>query len=356
MKTDDIKILLDNGLQLKTISKLTESQINVLAKKFNKKKLNEQWTKTQSTEVKYKTPLTNVSGGKPVAVPPPTDPNKKTMLSVDAGNLVVTQAEGEVKEDQNINIIQDPDATADGMPTTEGEVNEKFKSSAQQKFFWARCNKSKDKSSKWCKWANEFQQDTKDKNLPKKLHPEKTVKVRKESYDQFLEDSIVEMVERYINPSMTKSQLVKSINEKVNKSESFMLKKPKRNSMFSKDEGKEMKTMKRPIGKLSSIGENTKTAPSRPDTDTDKKEKGKDRDKKTPYGPKHNPKPKAFKGEYKENEIAPSRPDTDTDKKEKGKDRDKKTPYGPKYNPKPKAFKEKLPSFLTWNKLGVNLK
>jgi hypothetical protein len=312
MKTDNIKILLDNGLQLKTISKLTESQINVLAKKFNKKKLNEQWTKTQSTEVKYKTPLTNVSGGKPVAVPPPTDPNKKTMLSVDAGNLVVTQAEGEVKEDQNINIIQDPDATADGMPTTEGEVNERFKSSAQQKFFWARCNKSKDKSSKWCKWANEFQQDTKDKNLPKKLHPEKTVKVRKESYDQFLEDSIVEMVEKYINPSMTKSQLVKSINEKVNKSESFMLKKPKRNSIFSKDEGKEMKTMKRPIGKLSSIGEGTKTAPSRPDTDTDKKEKG--------------------------------------------KDRDKKTPYGPKYNPKPKAFKEKLPSFLTWNKLGVNLK
>ena len=348
MKTDNIKVLLDNGLQLKTISKLTESQIRVLAEKFKK----------EETKEEVKQTVTN-------AIYDPNNPTDQKTLSqkgihIDPNTKKISMTlgpTGEVKEDNTINIVQDPDATADGMPTTEGEMNEKFESKAQQKFFWARCNKSKDKSSKWCKWAEEFSDKTKNfKKLPEKLHPEKTVNIRKESYDQFLEDSIVEMVEKYINPSMTKSQLIKSINEKVNKSESFMLKTPKKNSMFSKDEGKEMKTMKRPIGKLSSIGENTKTVPSRPDTDTDKKEKGKDRDKKTPYGPKHNPKPKAFKGEYKENEIAPSRPDTDTDKKEKGKDRDKKTPYGPKHNPKPKAFKEKLPSFLTWNKLGVNLK
>jgi hypothetical protein len=327
MKTNKyVKILLDNGLGVKTISKLNESQMKVLSEKFNKLETKEQSTTPQNT-----TPITKPTTSYLVK------PNAKTMVNgveVDTtdGKTVVTP----LKET--------------------GETNERFKSTAQQRFFWRKCDKSEDKKSKWCQLANEFQKDTKDKNLPKKLHPEKSVKVKTEGYEKYLEDSIVEMVDRYINPAMTKSQLINTLNEKVNKSESFMLKKPKRNSMFSQDEGKEMKTMKRPIGKLSSIGEGTKTAPARPDTDTDKKEKGKDRDKKTPYGPKYNPKPKAFKGEYKENEIAPARPDTDTDKKEKGKDRDKKTPYGPKYNPAPKAGKGSLPNFLKWDKLGVNLK
>jgi hypothetical protein len=327
MKTNKyVKILLDNGLGVKTISKLNESQMKVLSEKFNKLETKEQSTTPQNT-----TPITKPTTSYLVK------PNAKTMVNgveVDTtdGKTVVTP----LKET--------------------GETNERFKSTAQQRFFWRKCDKSEDKKSKWCQLANEFQKDTKDKNLPKKLHPEKSVKVKTEGYEKYLEDSIVEMVDRYINPAMTKSQLINTLNEKVNKSESFMLKKPKRNSMFSQDEGKEMKTMKRPIGKLSSIGEGTKTAPARPDTDTDKKEKGKDRDKKTPYGPKYNPKPKAFKGEYKENEIAPARPDTDTDKKEKGKDRDKKTPYGPKYNPAPKAGKTSLPNFLKWDKLRVNLK
>jgi len=250
------------------------------------------------------------------------DPNKKTYKigpkGGKIGDLSVSQDPStkevtvQMEEDATIDLVNDPATTADGMPTTEGEMNEKYKSTAQQKFFWSKCTKSGDKKSRWCKWANEFQKDTKDKNLPEKLHPEKTVKVRKENYERFLEDSIVGMVDRYINPGMTKSQLVNRINEKVNKTESFMLKRPKKNTMFSKEEGKEMKTMKRPIGKLSSIGEGTKTAPARPDTDTDKKEKG--------------------------------------------KDRDKKTPYGPKYNPKPKAGRGSLPNFLKWDKLKVNLK
>lgn len=341
MKTDNIKVLLDNGLQLKTISKLTESQINVLAKKFLKEQAIPQNTTlvpkppTQSYQVK---------------------PNSKTMVNgveVDTtgGKTIVTPLK-ELDEDDTINIVQDPDATADGMPTTESELKEKFESKAQQKFFWARCTKSKDKNSKWCKWANEFSDKTKSfKKLPEKLHPDKTVKVRKENYDQFLEDSIVEMVEKYINPSMTKSQFVKSINEKTDKSESFMLKRPKKNSMFSQDKGKEMKTMKRPIGNLYSIGESTKTAPAKPGTK--EKEKTKDPGKKNPFQPKHNPAPKAKK-EFKEQTTAPVKPGTKEKTREKGPG--KKNPFQPKHNPAPKAGKEKLPTFLTWNKLGVNLK
>ena len=251
-------------------------------------------------------------------------------------------------EDDTLNIVTDPAATADGMPTTEGETNERFKSTAQQRFFWKKCDNSKDKKSKWCQLANEFQKDTKDKNLPKKLHPEKSVKVKTEGYEKYLEDSIVEMVDRYINPAMTKSQLINTLNEKVNKSESFMLKKPKRNSMFSQDEGKEMKTMKRPIGKMFSLGEDTKEKER-----TKEKEKEKDKDRKNPYEPKHKPAPKARK-EFKEQEVAPSRPDTKERTKEK--DPGKKNPFQPKHNPAPKAGKTSLPNFLKWDKLRVNLK
>ena len=127
----------------------------------------------------------------------------------------------------------------------------------------------------------------------------------------FLEDSIVEMVNRYINPAMTKSQLVKTISEKTNKSDSFMLRRPKKNTMFSKEEGKEMKTMKRPIGRMFSTG-------SEMSEDTKEKERTKTR--------------------------------------EKEKDKDRKNPYAPKHNPAPKAGRGSLPNFLKWNNLGVNLK
>ena len=342
MKTNKyVKILLDNGLNVKTISKLNESQMKVLSEKFNK--LNEE-VKQTVTNVTYDpnnaTDQKNLAT-KGIHVDPTT---KKISMTLGTG--------GEVKEDDTLNIVTDPAAT------TEGETNERFKSTAQQRFFWKKCDNSKDKKSKWCQLADKFQKDTKDKRLPKKLHPEKTVKVKTEGYEKYLEDSIVEMVDRYINPAMTKSQLINTLNEKVNKSESFMLKKPKRNSMFSQDEGKEMKTMKRPIGKMFSLGEDTKEK-TKPDTDTDTKEKDKGKDRKNPYIPKRKTKPKAFKGEYFENTTAPSKPvvnpDTDTDTKEKDKGR--KNPFEPKHRPKPKAFTDKkMPTWLTWNKLGVNLK
>jgi len=326
-----IKILLDNGLKIKTISKLNESQIKVLAEKFHKLE-----TKEQVIEVpNKKTYKIGPKGGKIGDLSVSQDPSTKEVMV-------------QMGEDATIDFVNDPDATADGMPTTEGEMNEKYKSTAQQKFFWSKCTKSGDKKSRWCKWANEFQKDTKDKNLPEKLHPEKTVKVRKENYERFLEDSIVEMVDKYINPGMTKSQLVNRINEKANKTESFMLRNPKKNSMFSKDEGKEMKTMKRPIGRMFSLGEDTKEKEK-----TKIKEKEKNPGKKNPFQPKHNPAPKA-KGEFKEQEIAPSKPGT----KEKTREKDpgKKNPFAPKYNPAPKAGRGSLPNFLKWDKLKVNLK
>lgn len=336
MKTNKyVKILLDNGLGIKTISNLKESQIRVLAEKFEKEESKEQVTKKVATTYEI-SPQTAKTTGADIG---------NVNIKVDPTGMVKAT---EIGEDTTLDVVNDPDATEDGMPTTEGEMNEKFKSTAQQKFFWNKCTKSGDKKSRWCKWANEFQKDTKDKTLPEKLHPEKTVKVRKENYERFLEDSIVEMVDKYINPGMTKSQLINRITEKVNKSESFMLKSPKKNTMFSKEEGNEMKTMKRPIGRMSSLGEDTKEKER-----TKTKEKEKDKERKNPFAPKYNPKPKAKK-EFKEQEIAPSKPGT----KEKTREKEpgKKNPFAPKYNPAPKAGKGNMPNWLVWNKLGVNLK
>jgi hypothetical protein len=115
--------------------------------------------------------------------------------------------------------------------------------------------------------AREFSDSTtkKDyKNMPEKKHPEKTVKrkkdTQKENYERFLENRIMEMIEKNINPRITKGDLKKNISER---SEDIMLKNPKRNTMFSENQGMEMKgMMKIPIMKLSSMGgemgENTK--------------------------------------------------------------------------------------------------
>lgn len=331
MKTNKyVKILLDNGLNVKTISKLNESQMRVLVERFKKLESKEQVTPiTQPAKTGFK-----IQGSGNL---PKTDKGYSLSKNPDGSMDAFPMT-----EDDTLNIVTDPAAT------TEGETNERFKSTAQQRFFWKKCDNSKDKKSKWCQLADEFQKDTKNKRLPKKLHPEKTVKVKTEGYEKYLEDSIVEMVDRYINPAMTKSQLINTLNEKVNKSESFMLKKPKRNSMFSQDEGKEMKTMKRPIGKMFSLGEDTKER-----TKTREKEKEKGPGKKNPYEPKHRPAPKARK-EFKEQEVAPSKPGTKEKTREKGPG--KKNPFQPKHNPAPKAGKGTLPNFLKWDKLGVNLK
>ena len=337
MKTNKyVKILLDNGLNVKTISKLNESQMRVLVERFKKLESKEQVTPiTQPAKTGFK-----IQGSGNL---PKTDKGYSLSKNPDGSMDAFPMT-----EDDTLNIVTDPAATADGIPTTEGETNERFKSTAQQRFFWKKCDNSKDKKSKWCQLADEFQKDTKNKRLPKKLHPEKTVKVKTEGYEKYLEDSIVEMVDRYINPAMTKSQLINTLNEKVNKSESFMLRKPKRNSMFSQDEGKEMKTMKRPIGKMFSLGEDTKEKER-----TKTREKEKDKERKNPYEPKHRPAPKARK-EFKEQEVAPSKPGTKERTKEK--DPGKKNPFQPKHRPAPKAGKGSLPNFLKWDKLGVNLK
>ena len=258
MKTNNHTLtLLENGIHFSTLTNMSERQIRVLAERFKKEETKEDIQKVTTTsylgnKTDLKGTLPIPPGTKSVELLPTKDPNKFEL-----------------------------------KPTSEGEMTEKFESKAQQGLFWARCNNSKGKEKKeWCNRANKFSDETtkKDyKKMPEKKNPEKTVeykkKVQKESNEQYLEDRIMEMIEKNINPRITKGDLKKNISER---SESMMLRNPKKVSMFRDESGIEMKRMKRPIGKLSSMGRMSmeengtkeKEAPTKPGTKTPPKRKG----------------------------------------------------------------------------------
>jgi hypothetical protein len=240
MKTKNpITVLLENGIHFSTLTNMSENQIKILAERFKKEESKEAVTKTVYQPLK----------------------NPKDMEAV-----------------QNMVTKTDPNASV--------ELEEKFESKSQQGLFWAKCNNSKGKEkTKWCKMAKEFSDDTtkKDyKKMPEKIHPEKTVdykkNAQKESYEKFLEDRIVEMVHNHVNPKLTKGEIKKTIQEK---SEGMMLRNPKRNTMFSKNQGMEMKKMGKPIGRMFSAGKTPME-----ENDTKEKERTKEKEPGTKNPPK----------------------------------------------------------------------
>jgi len=277
MKTKkNILFLIENGLSSKTVSSLSDKQFGLLVEKFKKYKKEEskeEWQKNVSQEVTYTAPVSDAAKG--LEVPPPTDPKKRTMVSIEGGNLKVTQAKSEMTEDADVDTLLnpdefggnepvnyknpedygtdnsvDPDGSLDGIPQTEGEIKEKFESKAQQGLFWARCNKCSSKNCKWCKMAKEFSDSTSKKqykNMPEKKHPEKTVKKNtNENFKKFLEKKISEMVDNNIDAKMSKKDLIETIKKK---SKSMIIRRPKKVSMFSHEAPMEL-----PIAKMFSIG------------------------------------------------------------------------------------------------------
>jgi hypothetical protein len=124
--------------------------------------------------------------------------------------------------------------------------------------------------------AREFSDSTSKKQyktMPKKKNPEKM----DESYEKFLEDKIVGMIERRIEPKMTKGDILKTISEKMEKNNSMMLRNPKKMSMFSHESGIEGKRMKRPNQMMPIMG-------SMEENDTKEKERTKEKDAPTKPG------------------------------------------------------------------------
>jgi hypothetical protein len=307
-----ILTLLEHGLSFNTISGLNDNQIKILSEKF---RISEQ-TAPQNTTVVSK-------------------PQQPSYLVKDNSKTVVNGVEVDTTGGKTV-------LTPLKEIGEETEVKEKFESKSQQGLFWAKCKNSTGKTKeKWCKMAKEFSDSTSKKDykkMPDKKHPEKTVKKTNENLERFLEDRIVNMLDEYVNPTFTKSQMVKTISEKSNKVNSIILKNPKKMSMFSDESGIEMKRMERPIGRISSLGEDTKEKERTKERD---KTKEKDRKKGNPFRDPNPDVQENPKANTKEKERTKEKPGTKTPTRRKG------NPFkdpSPDVDEKPKAKMEKQQS------------
>jgi len=314
--------LVNHGFSGTLISELNDNQINSLHKRLTEsKKETKEQTPPGVKEIQKTTKEYQIDPGKEMAV-------GNYVVKNQNGKAVVTSTnESDDLENNDIALAvseKDPNL---GLAMSD-DLQEKFESKAQQKLFWAKCGEGKTKEQKkWCKLAREFSDSTSKKQFKKM--PEK--KENKESYldmvgkamnknmsnkisdikpglkfESRLQSKIENLVERHVSPKISKRDLLETIK-----------------NMSINEAGKEVET------------------PVKPGVDTPSKPKP-----GTPYQPKHQPAPKAGK------EVeTPVKPGVDTPSKPKPG-----TPYQPKHQPAPKAQKGKLPSWLSFKSIGINLK
>jgi hypothetical protein len=267
--------LIGKGLLEKTVANLSESQIKLLVEKFKKENKEQTEIKTtvyDTTDPEQKKKL-NQALQDPTKMQGQSIQVKETEMTEDETDDVTSSNALGKDAEQTYTGQESPhdanDMADDGMDDdssdnrsmmgmAESKLNEKFESKAQQGLFWARCNKCSSKNCKWCKMAKEFSDSTSKKQykkMPEKKHPEKTVKVKgdtNEGLQKFLEKKIIDMVESNINPKMTKKDLIEAIkkkSKKTPKSDSMIIRRPKKLTMFSDEAPMEL-----PIGKMFSIG------------------------------------------------------------------------------------------------------
>ena len=235
--------LIDMGLRAETLANLTESQLRLLYNKLNEgKKETKEATTTYSADEEI--PAVKV------------DPKKITKNS-------------------------------DGSVSVE-ETNEAKKKSGKKKYNpWAICTSSVGRKDK--KKYERCVMDAK-----------KSIKEGKDPVNLFLEEKILSLLERHVQPKISKKDFLQMISE-------------------------------------------TETAPAKPKVPT--VEPGKK--PKTPFSPKPGvkPAPKAGKTETAEPIVKPKTPTTKP-----------KTPFSPKpgVKPAPKAGKGSVPTWLKWDNIGLN--
>lgn len=309
MTNKKINELVDLGISLTTLKTLKESEINTLHKNLieNKKKTNEQVTSTNKSITVTKIPQN-------IAKTTGANVSNVDIKQDSSGNIVATQLNQGKEDSKKSKIISDTEMK-EGDTKKSGKLNP-----------WAICH-----AQVGPKKTPKFERCVK--------QVKKSIAEGKNPFSVILENKIVSLLEKHIQPKMKKGELLDLIGKKK---------------------------MKTPIGKLSSIGmmeDDTKTAPTKPvtkpGTKTPPKEKPFDPFKPNPS---HRPNPKAKK-KIETNEadaptIAPTKPVTKPTTKPTTKP-EPFDPFKPKpgYNPNPKAKKStKLPEWLSFKNLGLNLK
>lgn len=247
MKTNDKLIkLLEHGFNGELLSELNEGQINTLYKKLSEsKKETKEETKTQVTNFTFDP--TNVGDQQKLAQRGfHVDPNTKKITITTSPTGAITEDD---LENDDVSLALGAKGNDDmALALSNMELTEKFESKSQQKYFWAKCDKSTGKEKKkWCDLAKEFSKLTtkKDyKKMPEKLHPEKTVQYKKkkdtnESYldmvgkafnnnmknkitdiqpslnwtESEIEKGIMKLLEKHITPKMTKKEFLSLVSE-----------------------------------------------------------------------------------------------------------------------------------------------
>ena len=269
MNTNQKKLrLVKEGIKTSTLNKMTDSQVDIL---FSK--LQEQVTPvTEPAKTAYKV---GEKGGNLPATPKGYNVKKNP-----DGTFMAMPNE----QDKTLDVVDDPDASADGMGMfEEKEIDEKFESKKQQKYFFAKCGDGKTKEQKkWCKMADEFAEKTNFAKLPEKK------KETKENYQEMvsgalnkiaqaklsqmrptvtmgeseIEKQIMRLVEKHITPKMKKEDLLNLIEGDTKTAPAKPKVKPGTTPKhpFKPDPNKKGA----PKAKKSEMGEDTKTAPAKP--------------------------------------------------------------------------------------------
>lgn len=249
MKTNDKLIkLLEHGFNGELLSELNEGQINTLYKKLSEsKKENKEAVTTKSSVESTKYTGTEVAAMKSKGQGLKVD--GEVLPTADGGLEVIKRTGSPTSETTESEMNEDSDWDLDlALALQSKEISEKFESKSQQKYFWAKCDRSTGKEKKkWCDLAKEFSKSTtkKDyKKMPEKLHPEKTVQYKKkkdtnESYldmvgkafnnnmknkiadvqpslnwtESEIEKGIMKLLEKHITPKMTKKEFLSLVSE-----------------------------------------------------------------------------------------------------------------------------------------------
>ena len=322
MNTNQKKLkLVMEGIKASTLNKMTEGQVNSLFTRLLE-------SKTEPKEIE------TITSTKVIATPEEVKKGVSTVGKTMAkmlpdGKLEFTEDSMVDKDDVNKGkVSQDPVQVQgpDGMgDNSDKELQEKFESKKQQKYFFAKCGDGKTKEQKkWCKMADEFAEKTNFAKLPEKK------KETKEGYQDMIGNAINKIAQNKITQitpsfSLGESQIEKQIMRLVEK---HITPKMKKEDLLSLIEG------------------DTKTAPAKP------KEREKEKKPGHPFKPDPNKKgaPKAKKTEMDEDtKTAPAKPKVNPGTKPTH-------PFKPAPDKKgaPKAIKKELPSFLTFNALGLN--
>jgi hypothetical protein len=360
MNTNQKKLkLIGHGLKAATLNKLTEGQVNSLFLKLleSKKENKEAVTQTSTTTTYDLNAAPDAKAAQDAlgkkGVPTTIDPTTKKLTVVSEEDIELdkdNESQGGTSQDP----IQKGPSTDDGFENyqdgtdmTEGkEIDEKFESKKQQKYFFAKCGDGKTKEQKkWCKMADEFAKKTNFAKIPEK---------KKETKEEF---SFKDYGEKVLSTAeKLTSDNIKKLNPVVTgfgnpTTDIFSEGEIEKHIMRLVEKHITPKMSKKDFVDL--IEGDTKTAPAKPKVSPGTKPGH-------PFQPDPNKKgaPKAMKKEVGEGDTktAPAKPKVSPGTKPGH-------PFQPDPNKKgaPKAMKKEvgessLPSWLNFNSLGLNKK